>query len=265
MKLILIRYYKWIANGILLLLLAPTILLFVNRTLTGSTAFTLLIVEAFLGFGVVSFFKGLLMKMTLRTLYEKCDPFTFLKEATAFADGEREKRMKLNFLNWKLIGLLNCNRLSEALETQKSMESKFDTKIPVGLKATFAVSFASLSVARQELSLAEEWLQKAEQLSKDKNFRPLELKRVSHALRINRCEIDIMLAKYDGCEDVLQDILEFEVRKSVIIRAHFLLGKLFYNQKRLKDAEVELQFVLDHGNQLPEVGAAKELIEGGGL
>ena len=261
MKMLLIRNFGWLTKLILLLLIIPTIVLFVLSMLNTGNAFAIIVVEAFLGFGAINGLKSALMRKTLNILYQECDPEKFLTQVNEFIDGEREKRMKLNFLNWKLIALMQCKRLDEALEIQKLMESKFDERLPVSLKATFSISFATLSIARKELSLAEEWMKKAELLMKEKNFGPLEIKRITFALNLNRCEIDLMLGRTEGCEEKLKNILEFEVRKSVLVRAHYLLGKLYFNINHPEGVKMEVQFVLENGNKLPEVELAREMIK----
>lgn len=259
MRRFIIKNFRGLANIIMILFTLPAIFLLVRGTFSSNTAITIIVLEVFVFTGLSSFLKQLLMKQTLNILFTECDPYRFLDEAEMFLNSEKNKAMKLNFLNWKLIGLRNCNNADEAEKVQKEMESKFNDKMPKGLKATFAVSFTSHYIFKNEFSQAEEWMKKAEEISKDKSFKLHETKRIYKAIQMNRCQINILMSKFEGCEEKLKETIEFETRKSNLIAARYLLGKLYFKQKRFDEAKTEFEFVIENGNKLLEVEEAQHM------
>ena len=259
MRRFIIKNYRWIMNLMMILITLPVIFLLIRGTFLINTAITIIVLEVFIFTGISSFVKQLLMNRTLNILFTECDPYRFVDEAEMFLNSGENKAMKLNFLNWKLIGLRNCNNADEAEKVQKEMESKFNDKMPKGLKATFALSFASHYIFKSEISQAEEWIKKVEELTKDKSFKPHETKRISKAIQMNRCQINIMMSKFEGCEEKLKETIKFETRKSSLIATRCLLGKLYYKQKRFDEAKTELDFVVANGNKLLEVEEAQHM------
>jgi len=260
MRIVLIKYFKFVSYGLLFLILAPIAFFSITNHTQSSVWFTILIIVGFVGFGVISFLKSFLMRGTLKILFEECSPEKFLNEALAFAAAENDKKMQLNFLNWVLIGQIANGKLEDAGKTQNVMESKFDEKLPVGLRATFSVSFSTLCVAKHEISQAEDWMKKAEALAQAKPFGQVEKKRITHAVVINQCEIDVMLGKFEGIEDKLKSVLEFEVRRSVLVRTRLLLARAYKGMGSIAQAKRELEFVIENGNKLLEVEIALQIM-----
>jgi len=265
MKNFIVRNYFWL-NFILLFIIAiSAFILLLFAGIRPSNATTITILVGFIYLWITSTFRKMHMRKVTDLLFDKCDPKRFLTETDLLLKGEKNRLTKLNFLNWKIAGLIADYSFDEAEEIQKSTETLFDEqafskRIPVSLKITFAVNFVNLALQTNEISEAEKWLKTASDLTKSAYLSKYERVRLTKSMNLAECAYKLKLNKTDGCEDMLKGVIDFETRKSNKVYAHFLLGKLFLLQSRKEDAEKEFDFVIENGNRMAVVGDAQDFI-----
>lgn len=216
------------------------------------------------GFTVLlSFFLGAscgghLMNPTVKTLHDHCDPYPLLEECdTQLSYVKNRGNRQLISVN-RAAALIELGRTEEALAALEDLNIDSPTAMPLW-RYIYYHNSAMAALRCDQREKAEIYTHKAEQQVSsisEKRWQSL----LQYSAQGRNTALCLYDGDYEGARRVLEEKWEHPDRLAQVHHA-YQWAQVELAQGNLSSAQIQLEFVLQHGNRLAIVEKARTLLE----
>ena len=201
---------------------------------------------------------NLILKKSIKTLNEHCDPYPLLQDTSTFLSYKNGEFQRQVLVINHCAALMEIGEYNKAYELMKALNiDQCNGMVPVHK----AVYYTNLSTICFDLKLWEEeaiWFQKANQLYD--SLKPSKAKQNAQtAITLGRARHLLMEKQYEQAMALTTGLPVTHLRDGIGIA--FLQGMIYAAQGNTEKAKESLGFVAQYGYRLAAVKEAKKLLE----